>query len=138
MADSAVQGSSWKFLKRSYDAAWKPGWWKASGSPWMGPIATQSATAEVRRSATQAKQADALRKWNPSDLPSWLDEEFYREKILPRLAEFTVKKIRLAIKVSHPYAALIKRGLKIPHPRHWPVLAELAGITFTRSELTFW
>src|SRR5215468_8714606 len=36
-ADSAVQGSSWKFLKRSYDAAWKPGWWKASASLWMGP-----------------------------------------------------------------------------------------------------
>ena len=37
MADSAVQGFSWKFLKRSYDAAWTPGWWKASASPWMGP-----------------------------------------------------------------------------------------------------
>jgi hypothetical protein len=34
----------------------------------LGRIATHSASAEARRSATQAKQAQALRKWNPSDL----------------------------------------------------------------------
>jgi hypothetical protein len=45
--------------------------------------------------------------------------------ILPRLSGFTVKKIRVAIDVSHPYATLIKHGLKIPHPRHWVKLAEL-------------
>jgi hypothetical protein len=63
-----------------------------------------------------------------STLPNWLDEDFYRRKILPRLSEFTVKKIRVAIDVSHPYATLIKRGLKIPHPRHWVALARLTDI----------
>jgi hypothetical protein len=71
--------------------------------------------------------AEALRKWNPSDLPKWLGEDFYRREIIPRLPTFTVKKIRIAIDVSHPYAALIKRGQRIPHPRHWLTLAELAG-----------
>jgi hypothetical protein len=33
----------------------------------------------------------------------------------------------LAIDVSHPYATLIRRGVSIPHPRHWMLLAELAG-----------
>ena len=60
-------------------------------------IATRSAVAEARRSATQAKQAKALRKWNASELPQWLDEEFYRRNILPRLAALTVKRLRLAI-----------------------------------------
>jgi hypothetical protein len=68
-----------------------------------------------------------LRKWNPSDLPTWLDEDFYRREILPRLSKFTVKKIRLAIDVSHPYVTLIRRGMSIPHPRHWVPLAELTG-----------
>ena len=36
------------------------------------------ASAEVRRSATQTRQAQALQDWNPSDLPTWLDEDFYR------------------------------------------------------------
>jgi hypothetical protein len=66
----------------------------------LGRIATHRATAEARRSATQARQADALRKWNPADLPKWLDEDFYRREILPRLPKLTVKKIRLAIRLS--------------------------------------
>jgi len=90
-----------------------------------GRIATHSAVAEARRSATQAKQAESLRKWNPSDLPNWLDEYFYRREIVPRLSSFTVKKIRLTIDVSYPYATLIRRGEKIPHPRHWLSLAQL-------------
>jgi hypothetical protein len=49
-------------------------------------------------------------------------------EILPRLPKLTVKKIRLAIGVSHPYATLIRAGLSIPHPRHWLPLAELMGI----------
>lgn len=95
----------------------------------LGRIATHSQEAEARRSATQARQAEALRNWNPSELPSWLDEEFYRREILPRLSEFTVKKIRVAIDVSHPYATLIKRGDRIPHPRHWMRLAGLTGVS---------
>lgn len=93
----------------------------------LGQIATHSAVAEARRSATQAKHAEALRSWNPSDLPKWLDEDFYRREIVPRLSTLTVKRICLAIDVSHPYATLIKRGEKIPHPRHWLTLSKLTG-----------
>jgi len=94
-----------------------------------GHIATHSAIAEVRRAATQAKQAEALCRWNPSELPKWLDEDSYRREILPRLCECTVKKIRLSIDVSHPYATLIRRGEKIPHPRHWLLLARLVDVS---------
>ena len=93
----------------------------------LGRIATHSASAEARRSVTQARQAQALRNWHPSDLPTWLDEDCYRREILPRLSKLTVKKIRLAIDVSHPYATLIRRGISVPHPRHWLPLAELTG-----------
>jgi len=93
----------------------------------LGRIATHSAIAEARRSATQIKQAAALRKWNPSDLPKWFDEDIYLQEILPRLVKFTVKAIRLRLGVSHPYATLIKRGQSVPHPRHWMPLAKLTG-----------
>jgi len=96
----------------------------------LGQIATHSAIAEARRSATQAKQAEALRKWNRSELPKWLDEDFYRTEILPKLSNLTVKKIRLSIDVSYPYATLIKRGERTPHPRHWLALAKLTNVTW--------
>src|SRR6516165_12520263 len=89
------------------------------GQAKLGQIATRSAIAEARRSATRKKQAEAQRNWDSSTLPKWLDEDFYRRETLPRLSNFPVKKIRQAIDVSHPYATLIKRGDRIPHPRHW-------------------
>jgi CRISPR-associated endonuclease Cas1 len=95
----------------------------------LGRIATHSPTAEARRSATQRKQFEAIRKWNPSELPDWINEKAYRNEILPRLSKLTVKAIRLALDVSHPYATNIRRGTSIPHPRHWVNLASLAGIT---------
>ena len=95
----------------------------------LGRIATHSATAEARRSTTQRKQFNAIRKWNPSELPSWLNEKAYRSEILPRLSKFTVKEIRVALDVSHPYATNIRRGTVIPHPRHWLVLSKLVGLT---------
>jgi CRISPR-associated endonuclease Cas1 len=95
----------------------------------LGRIATHCTTAEALRSATQRKQRDALRTWNPSELPEWLDKDTYRRKVLPRLSGVTVKKIRLAIDVSHPYATLIRRGISIPHPRHWATLARLTGVS---------
>jgi hypothetical protein len=76
----------------------------------LGRIATHNPIAEARRAATHAKHVEALRKWNPSDLPEWLDEVTYKREILPRLAKFTVKAIRLALDVSHPYATLLKQG----------------------------
>jgi len=82
-----------------------------------------------RKGFWATKQFDVVRKWNPLELPDWLnekayrseilprpaelpnwpDEEFYRREILPRLSTFTVKAIRLAVDVSQPYATLIKR-----------------------------
>jgi hypothetical protein len=75
------------------------------------------------------KQSYAMRKWDSSEPPDWLNEKTYRSKILPHLSKFTVKEIRLALDVSHPYATNIRRGTSIPHPRHWVKLANLAGIT---------
>jgi hypothetical protein len=94
------------------------------GQAKLDRIATHSPTAEARRSATQIRQFEGIRTWNPSGLPDWLDEKVYRREILPRLSKFTVKAIRLALDVSHPYATNIRRGT-IPHPRHWVKLAEL-------------
>jgi hypothetical protein len=51
----------------------------------------------------------------------------YKREILSRLAKFTVKAIRLRLGVADPYATLIKRGLRIPHPRHWLPLAEFSN-----------
>ena len=92
----------------------------------LGRAASHTSISEARRSATRMKQAEAQRKWNPIDLPEWLDEEYYRSKVLPALARLTITKIQVAMDVTFPYAAMVRKGIRIPHPRHWLALSKLA------------
>jgi hypothetical protein len=83
--------------------------------------------AQARQGDTQRRQAAALRAWNPSDKPDWLNEKYYRERIQSRLPAIHVPTIQSALSVSEPYALRIRSGGCIPHRRHWSTLAELTG-----------
>jgi CRISPR-associated protein Cas1 len=84
--------------------------------------------AQSRRAESQRRQATALKAWNPTDKPEWLDKKAYRDKILPLLAGITIPTIVSALAVSEPYATNIRAGRRLPHPRHWLRLARLAGV----------
>jgi hypothetical protein len=63
-----------------------------------------------------------------------LTQQFYRDKIMPGLAEITVPQLAKALCVSEPYASKVRKGQFVPHPMHWQALAELVGVsTATRS-----
>jgi hypothetical protein len=94
-----------------------------------GRIATISEAAQKKRAATQRRQAAALKDWNPSDKPDWLDETTYRERIQPRLRTIMVPTIQKALSVSELYATNIRNCRCIPHPRHWHTLAKLVGVS---------
>jgi hypothetical protein len=83
--------------------------------------------AQSRRSASQQRQAANRRAWNQSENPEWLNEEFYRERILCRLMTAQVSDIQSALSVSGAYALMIQTGRRVPHRRHWKTLARLAG-----------
>lgn len=91
----------------------------------LGRIATHSPKAEALRGATQCRQRAAERAWNPADLPEWLTEEVYREKVQPLLATVKVRTIMSALGVSRPYATEIGRKKRVPHRRHWQDLVEI-------------
>jgi len=95
----------------------------------LGRIATHTPKAEALRAATMRQQEAAKREWKPSDLPEWLSEKLYREKIQPRLATFTVSAIASALEISKPYATDIRARKRIPHQRHWLRMARLVGFT---------
>ena len=95
------------------------------------PVATHTPKAEALGAATMRRLEAGKRAWKLSDLPEWLNEEFYREQIQPRLATFTVSAIALALEISKPYATDIRSGQRVPHPRHWQALAKLAALPST-------
>jgi CRISPR-associated endonuclease Cas1 len=84
--------------------------------------------AQSRRAKSQRRQSVALKSWNPSDNPEWLNEKAYRERIQPRLVEIPSPTIASALAVSEPYALRIRTGKLVPHRRHWVALTRLANI----------
>ncbi len=92
----------------------------------LGRIAAFTPEARAKRSATQQIKARARYDWKPSDQPDWLTPGFYAKKILPILVSVSGYSIAKRLRVSHSYANDIRKG-RIPHPRHWKALAEIAG-----------
>jgi CRISPR-associated endonuclease Cas1 len=93
----------------------------------LGRLNTHNPQAQARRAETQRRQNAGRKAWNPANKPNWLDEEFFLNKIRPRLGTIQVPMIQTALSVSEPYALGIRRGRYIPHPRHWIKLAQLVG-----------
>ena len=89
---------------------------------------TRDAIARSRRVNSQRRQTSALREWLPSDKPDWLDEEFYRKQIQPRLHSIPASTIQAALSVSKPYAMRIRASMCVSHPRHWLTLAQLVDV----------
>jgi len=94
----------------------------------LGRVATHSPKAQALRATTMRRQEAAKKAWKPSDLPGWLTEKVYRQKIQPRLATFTVPAISSALGVSKPYATDIRSGKRVPHQRHWFRLARFVEV----------
>jgi CRISPR-associated endonuclease Cas1 len=95
---------------------------------YKGRLASHSSEAEANRAEKGRQQTAARWAWVPSNQPTWLNEQSYREKVHPRLAGITVRALPLALGVSIPYASNIRSGKRQPHPRHWQTIAGLVGI----------
>lgn len=88
---------------------------------------------EDRISKRISDHAVANSWWDPKNLPGWLTEEYYVQRIQPLLRGKKVREIAEAMAVSQPYAAFVRSGQRRPHPRHWQGLAELTGIHAVRA-----
>jgi len=98
----------------------------------QGRIAAQSDQAQERRAETQRWHRSAKAGWKNSDLPPWLDKEFYLREIQPQLKRLTLSVLASKLNISIPYAVDIRRGRRVPHPRHWHTLAGLVGVSLTQ------
>ena len=94
----------------------------------QGRIAAQSDQAQERRAETQRRHRSAKADWKDSDLPAWLDKEFYLREIQPQLKRLTLSVLASKLDISIPYAVDIRRGRRVPHPRHWLTLSRICGI----------
>jgi CRISPR-associated endonuclease Cas1 len=90
--------------------------------------AALTSEAQQKRATTQQINALAQHAWKPSDQPSWLTKEFFSEKIQPALIALRGSSIARTLNVSNSYARDIRKGLVVPHPRHWRALANIVEL----------
>ena len=80
--------------------------------------------AGAERGATNRAHQLAVKEWNSTN--TRVDKLVYLAEILPGLQHVSINDLAKATGLSAGYCSFIRRGLKIPHPRHWPALLEAA------------
>ena len=92
-----------------------------------GRVAAKSPEAAVSKASKMNSHWEAVANWNPAELPDWLDENCYFNRIQPALARVRKLDMAKALGISESVAYKIAHGTRIPHKRHWVKLAELVG-----------
>jgi hypothetical protein len=92
-------------------------------------LAAQTAAAhDPRRSAVRseaiAEAHQRNRHW-AREHPGQRDEAWFKREIAPKLDAFALKEIGEATGLSLAACSRIRRGARVPHPRHWEALREL-------------
>jgi hypothetical protein len=91
-----------------------------------GADPAHSGEAGRKRGRRNAEHVRAIAEWERSDGGSEGEIDFARD-VLPRLRGAPLSALMQATGLSVRYCSLIRRGLKVPHPRHWAALARLGG-----------
>jgi hypothetical protein len=83
-------------------------------------------TAGKRRGKRNAAVLRANAEWERGQAGGF-DPATFENAIAPKLATTTLAEMMLATGLSRPYCALIRRGVRVPHARHWEVLRALVN-----------
>jgi hypothetical protein len=84
--------------------------------------------AKARRVAKISANQQTARAWRGGAPRVGADAEHFRTEILPLIQGLSLREMSDATGVSNTWWSQVKRGLRVPQERHWPVLVGLAVI----------
>jgi hypothetical protein len=79
-----------------------------------------------RRSNRCAANSRANVAWERRQ-SGFFDPNTFKSEIRPKLAAVSLSAMMRATGLSGPYCAMIRRGARVPHPRHWGALRALVS-----------
>jgi CRISPR-associated endonuclease Cas1 len=79
--------------------------------------------AAERRGATVSRQKRDLTAWEAAHPDTITDPAVFSREIMPRLQLVTLSELARATGLTPGYLSQIRRGKKVPHPRHWHAFA---------------
>jgi len=86
---------------------------------------THTAAAEEKRGATTAERKRAIREWE-ARYGKLTDLAAFGRDILPLIQGVSLSRLRCATGLSVRYVSQVRRGEKIPHPKHWDAFLSCA------------
>lgn len=81
--------------------------------------------AAQKRGRRVTQQIQAREAWKSAHQPEH-DAQAFKREILPRLRDVPLSTMARLTGFSLGYCSFIRRGVRIPHPRHWETLRHLA------------
>jgi hypothetical protein len=85
--------------------------------------------AAERRGAKSARRKRVSREWETAHPGTIADRELFHREILPTLQGVPLSDLVRATGLTHSYLSQIRRGKKVPHPRHWPAFLSRTSST---------
>jgi CRISPR-associated endonuclease Cas1 len=111
------------YRREQYDAYAKAGVSGLSSLRDAGADPSHGGDAGKRRGATQSRQQRERREWEAANPGASFDPESFTREILPRIQGVPLSELARMTGLSLLYVSQIRRGVKVPHPRHWPSFA---------------
>jgi hypothetical protein len=101
-------------------------------TPSSAPAATRSPAgamlASIRRTGASPPRRDdgppqrEQREWDAAHVGTIADAGLFVREILPTIQALPLSDLVRATGLTHGYLSKVRRGEKVPHPRHWPAL----------------
>jgi hypothetical protein len=77
-------------------------------------------TAGARRGASVARRKLEVREWEAAHPGTMADPTVFEREILPTIQSVALSDLVRATGLTAGYLSRIRRGDRVPHPRHWP------------------
>lgn len=89
-----------------------------------GQDPTKTPEALRRQSEKMIEQQRAAREWE-REHPEKVDPAEFAREILPKIQDVPLNALMAATGLSKRSCSMIRRGLSVPHPRHWNRLRQI-------------
>jgi CRISPR-associated endonuclease Cas1 len=110
------------YQRDRYDAFIAAGRASFAGRREAGIDPSHGGVAAERRGATMAHRHRELREWNAAHAETIAEPGVFAREILPAIQALPLSDLVRATGLTHGYLSKVRRGEKVPHPRHWPAL----------------
>jgi hypothetical protein len=115
------------YQRERYDAFIEAGRANRERQQAAGVDPAHGGEASRRRGTTMARRQRERREWDAASDGAPADPRIFECEILPLIRELPLSDLVRGTGLTHGYLSQVRRGERVPHPRHWANLRSAGG-----------